>query len=116
MRFCPKDGTRLKLKQEEKREPKLVCDKCGYSTSQAAPKAEGKKRSKAEKEKPRTSASIKVLGDEEEIKPLPTTNIECSKCGHDTAVWWMLQTRGGDEPTTQFYRCVKCSHTWRHYA
>jgi len=103
----------LKQKQEEKKQTKLVCEKCGYSTAaQAAPKAEAKK-TKAEK----ATASIKVLGDEEEeIKPLPTTNIECPKCGHDTAVWWMLQTRGGDEPTTQFYRCVKCNHTWRHYA
>jgi len=114
MRFCPKCSTRLKQKQEEKKQPKLVCEKCGYSTAvEATPKAEGKKTSKVEK----VSASIKVLGEEEdEIKPLPTTSVECPKCGHDTAVWWMLQTRGGDEPTTQFYRCVKCSHTWRHYA
>lgn len=114
MRFCPKCGTRLKQKQEEKKQPRLVCEKCGYSTvAQAAPKAEGKKTSKTEK----APASIKVLGEEaEEIKPLPTTSIECPKCKHDTAVWWMLQTRGGDEPTTQFYRCVKCNHTWRHYA
>jgi len=115
MRFCPKDGTRLKPKQEEKKQPKLVCEKCGYSTAmQVALKAESKKASKV---KPKATASIKILGEEaEEIRPLPTTSIECPKCGHDTAVWWMLQTRGGDEPTTQFYRCVKCNHTWRHYA
>ncbi|MFY3740600.1 MAG: DNA-directed RNA polymerase subunit M [Candidatus Nitrosomirales archaeon] len=114
MRFCPKCNARLKQKQEEKKLTKLVCVKCGYSTtSQVAAKAETKKTPKAEK----STASIKVLGEEDEdIKPLPTTNIECPKCKHDTAAWWMLQTRGGDEPTTQFYRCVKCNHTWRHYA
>ncbi len=113
MKFCPKCGTRLKQKEEEKKQPKLVCEKCGYSTTvQATHKAEGKKASREE----RATSSIKVLGEEEDIKPLPTTNIECPKCRHDTAVWWMLQTRGGDEPTTQFYRCVKCDHTWRHYA
>ncbi len=114
MRFCPKCNTRLKQKQEEKKLTRFVCEKCGYATtSQVAAKAETKKTSKAEK----SSASIKVLGEEDDdIKPLPTTNIECPKCKHDTAVWWMLQTRGGDEPTTQFYRCVKCNHTWRHYA
>ncbi|MEK6870559.1 MAG: zinc ribbon domain-containing protein, partial [Thermoproteota archaeon] len=42
--------------------------------------------------------------------------IECEKCGNDEAVWWMLQTRSADEPTTQFYRCSKCRHTWRNYA
>ena len=115
MRFFPKCSTRLKQKQEEKKLPRLVCEKCGYSAAaEAASKAEAKKTSKAEKKSP---ASIKVLGEEsEEIKPLPTTNIECPKCKHDTAVWWMLQTRGGDEPTTQFYICVKCNHTWRNYA
>jgi len=113
MKFCPKCATRLKQKEVEKKQPKLVCEKCGYSTAaHAVTKAESKKASKEE----RTSALIKVLGEEEEIKPLPTTKIECPKCRHDTAVWWMLQTRGGDEPTTQFYRCVKCDHTWRHYA
>jgi DNA-directed RNA polymerase subunit M len=113
MRFCPKCNTRLKQKQEEKKPTRLLCEKCGYSTTSLAAKAETKKTSKTEK----STASIKVLGEEDEdIKPLPTTNIECPKCKHDTAAWWMLQTRGGDEPTTQFYRCVKCNHTWRHYA
>jgi DNA-directed RNA polymerase subunit M len=98
----------------DEKHTRLVCDKCGYSTG-AEEKPEGKK-AKGEKEKG-SPASIKVLGEEDEsIEPLPTTNIECPKCKHDTAVWWMLQTRGGDEPTTQFYRCVKCNHTWRHYA
>ncbi|MCE2508324.1 MAG: RPA12/RPB9/RPC11 RNA polymerase family protein, partial [Nitrosopumilaceae archaeon] len=32
------------------------------------------------------------------------------------AVWWMLQTRSADEPTTQFYRCTGCGHTWRDYS
>ena len=47
---------------------------------------------------------------------LPTIEIECEKCGHDQAVWWTLQTRSADEPTTQFFRCTKCEHTWRNYA
>ena len=36
--------------------------------------------------------------------------------GTDFLVWWMLQTRSADEPTTQFFRCTKCQHTWRNYA
>ncbi|MGB0725129.1 MAG: RPA12/RPB9/RPC11 RNA polymerase family protein, partial [Nitrosopumilus sp.] len=46
----------------------------------------------------------------------PTIKIDCEKCGHDEAIWWMLQTRSADEPTTQFYRCTKCQYTWRNYA
>ncbi|MFQ5920485.1 MAG: transcription factor S [Nitrososphaerales archaeon] len=112
MRFCPKCGTRLKPKAEENKQPKLVCEKCSYSTPIVdTPKAEQIQTPRAEKE------SIKVLGDDvEHMEALPTTKVECPKCGHDTAVWWMLQTRSADEATTQFYRCVKCNHTWRHYA
>ena len=47
---------------------------------------------------------------------MPTIEIECEKCGNNEAVWWMLQTRSADEPTTQFYRCTKCEYTWRNYA
>ncbi len=54
--------------------------------------------------------------EEEKIHTMPTTNVECPKCGNNEAFWWFLQTRGGDEPTTQFYRCKKCEHTWREYA
>lgn len=98
MQFCPKCNLRLK---------KGVCTKCGYSE---AAKAETKKSS-AEMDK-----SFTVFDADEGKETLPTIKIECEKCGHDEAVWWMLQTRSADEPTTQFYRCVKCTHTWRNYA
>ena len=62
-------------------------------------------------------APIKVVGDKEnKLTSLPTTKIECPKCKNDEAMWWFLQTRSGDEPPTQFYRCVKCNHTWRSYS
>jgi len=112
MQFCPKCNTRLKAKQEdEKKAGKMVCPKCGYSTAQVAiAKTEAKSKAASE------DASIKVLGEEDDVQALPTTRVECPKCGNKEAVWWMLQTRSADEPTTQFYRCTKCSHTWRHYA
>lgn len=59
---------------------------------------------------------LDVLTEEDGKGMLPTTKIDCDRCGHDEAVWWMLQTRSADEPTTQFYRCVKCNHTWRDYS
>ena len=53
-------------------------------------------------------------GDEGE-ETNPTVKIDCEKCGHDEAVAWMFQTRSADEPTTRFYRCIKCKYTWRDY-
>ncbi len=98
MQFCPKCNLRLK---------KGTCLKCGYSE---ATKQETKKPT-GEMDK-----SFTVLDESDGKETLPTITIECEKCGNDEAVWWMLQTRSADEPTTQFYRCSKCSHTWRNYS
>ena len=60
---------------------------------------------------------IIVIGKkEQELKTLPTTKAKCPKCNNDIAYWWMVQTRGLDESTTQFYRCTKCGYTWREYS
>ncbi|MDC8437487.1 MAG: transcription factor S [Candidatus Nitrosotenuis sp.] len=99
MQFCPKCGIRLK---------KGSCPKCGHSEGEA--KQEIKKASDG------IDKSFTVLEENDGKETLPTIKIECEKCGHDEAVWWMLQTRSADEPTTQFYRCSSCNHTWRNYA
>lgn len=88
-----------------------MCDNCGYS------KKEGNTVMQKTEEELANSPQIKVVGDKEaKLNSLPTTKTECPKCGHNEAFWWFLQTRSGDEPPTQFYRCVKCSHTWRSYS
>ncbi|WP_459201272.1 transcription factor S [Methanococcus sp. CF] len=51
----------------------------------------------------------------ENVETLPTTRIECPNCGNMEAFWWLQQTRCADEPETRFYKCKKCSHTWREY-
>jgi len=111
MKFCPKCGTRLKYKPQ-KDDPKLVCEKCGY-TEAAGPNVAAPEPVEPDS----TSSTMKVLGDKEDkIKTMPTTNVDCPKCGHNVAFWWFLQTRSGDEPPTQFFRCEKCGHTWRQYS
>jgi len=104
MKFCPKCDVRLKKNDSDS----ISCPKCGYSEGST----------KAEKKIKETELQNKfnVLDENEGKETLPTIEIDCEKCGHDQAVWWMLQTRSADEPTTQFYRCVKCKHTWRNYA
>ncbi|HYB02866.1 MAG TPA: transcription factor S [Nitrososphaerales archaeon] len=111
MKFCPKCGTRLKYKPQ-KEGAKLICDKCGYS-QEAGPNIATPEVVEIDA----SGSTIKVLGEKEEkIKTMPTTNVDCPKCGHNVAFWWFLQTRSGDEPPTQFFRCEKCGHTWRQYS
>jgi DNA-directed RNA polymerase subunit M len=104
MKFCPKCGTALTPIKKDKKIV-LSCIKCGYETAQKL-----KSVSKIQHEK----ENIVVIGKEEEkIRTLPTMKIECPKCGHPEAFYWMVQTRGADESSTQFFRCVRCGYTWR---
>ncbi|AFU59450.1 putative DNA-directed RNA polymerase subunit M [Candidatus Nitrososphaera gargensis Ga9.2] len=93
----------------------VECPKCGFKAKKG--KQEKNATTKQENKKTTTGsdASLKVM-EGDSVEALPTTNIECPQCGNGTAFWWMLQTRSADEATTQFYRCTKCSHTWRNYA
>jgi DNA-directed RNA polymerase subunit M len=89
----------------------VECPKCGFK----AKRAQAEKSKKQENKKAGSDVSLKVM-EGESVDALPTTSIECPKCKNGMAFWWMLQTRSADEATTQFYRCTKCSHTWRNYA
>ncbi len=102
MKFCPKCELRLR-----KTGSGLACPKCDYTEGGTVPKTITKQQEVSE---------INVLEGSEGKEALPTIKIDCEKCDSDQAVWWMLQTRSADEPTTQFYRCTKCGHTWRNYA
>ena len=86
----------------------LKCPKCDY--------AEGSDATTKKVQEEQEVSEFNVLDETEGKETLPTIKIDCEKCGHNEAVWWMLQTRSADEPTTQFYRCTKCNHTWRNYA
>jgi len=39
--------------------------------------------------------------------------ITCRKCGSKKVTKSELQTRGMDESTTSFYKCVKCKSRWK---
>lgn len=104
MKFCPKCEVKLK-----KDGPDLKCAKCGYIEGNIIPQ-----QKKVVDEEP--TEAFNVFAENEGEESLPTIKIECESCGNDEAVWWMLQTRSADEPTTQFYRCTKCKNTWRNYA
>ena len=110
MEFCPKCGKVLTPYKKEG-EVVLLCRKCGYTQE-----LEGKQEVIVKSSNRRQRTEVVVIEESEE-KVLPKTDdVICPNCGHNEAYWWTVQTRSADEPMTQFFRCVKCNHTWREYA
>ncbi len=103
VKFCPKCNNLLIPSGDN-----LKCAVCGYEENAESKEGYEYKESIEKKEK------IKVI-EKTEIETHPTTRIECPKCGHNEAYWWLEQTRCADEPETRFFRCKKCGYTWREY-
>ncbi|MFC1486430.1 transcription factor S [Thermoproteota archaeon] len=108
MEFCPSCEKRMVL-QRTKDGSAFVCPVCNCQKvvqSSAAKKLAHKN----------TKETIVVIGKEDQqLKTNPTTKIKCPKCEHNLAYTWQVQTRSGDEGATQFFRCIKCNHTFRLY-
>ena len=92
----------------------VKCPKCGYAEVSKFKDQEMLQSTQTRSDNIPKS-SLKVM-DSDTPNAMPTTTIQCAKCGNMTAFWWMLQTRSADEATTQFYRCTECSYTWRNYS
>ena len=86
----------------------LVCLNCGAEESAEENIVVTRNIDKTDK--------IVVIGKKERnLRTTPQTRAKCPKCENMTAYWWMVQTRSIDESATQFFRCTKCSFTWRDY-
>jgi DNA-directed RNA polymerase subunit M len=113
MEFCPECGTRMVTRRKKdgtKVTVETVCPKCGHKKA-----AKNSAEAAAKSIKRPSKESITVIGKEHQIHTLPTTRTACPKCGNNLAYVWQVQTRGGDEGSTQFFRCTKCNHTFREY-
>ncbi len=116
MEFCPICGCFLAPKKSDAGDDvvMLACSKCGYkkpASGNAKPLRTG--RVVHRKSKP----AITVINEEDQkIQTMPTIKVECPKCGNNLVFIWQVQTRGGDEASTQFMRCTKCGHTFREYS
>jgi transcription factor S len=111
MEFCKECGSRLeprKVKSGNQATLVLACVKCGEKTKRSK---EIKIAGKAIMHNPKQMVS--VIDKEKQLSVLPTIQIACPKCGHNTAYAWQVQTRGTDESSTQFLRCTKCEYTFR---
>ena len=103
--FCPKCGAILRPKVKAGKKV-LMCGSCEFSKS-----SEGESFSFSEKVE--KAKKVEVMHESAEM--LPKVRTTCSKCDNDTAYYWTQQTRSADEPETRFFKCTKCSHTWREY-
>jgi len=113
MEFCPDCGCRLEPKKSQDGVV-LGCTKCTYV------KQAENSRSQARVVKviqPTIQPFMTVITEEDQkVKTLPTIHMKCEKCDNTTVYVWQVQTRGGDEASTQFMRCTKCGHTFREYS
>jgi DNA-directed RNA polymerase subunit M len=90
----------------------LIC-KCGFQKPLTEDKEELKK--KIQKKKEKLEQNLVIVNPDDKIAVNLTVNRICPKCKHNEAETWQEQTRSADEPSTTFFRCLKCKHTWREY-
>ena len=103
--FCPKCGAILRPK--EKVTKRILYCTCGFTK-------EPKEETGLElKETVQGNKKIEVI---EEVETHPKVRARCEKCQNTIAYFWTQQTSGADEPETRFFKCTKCSHTWREYS
>ncbi len=107
VKFCPECGS---FCQPDPVKKSYVCPKCEWEEPL-------EETLKVSRENSKNVEKIVVVGKKErKLNTMPKIKLQCEKCGNDEAYWWMVQTRSIDESMTQFFRCTKCSHTWRDYS
>ncbi len=117
MEFCPNCGCFLapqKMKLGDETVVVIACSKCGYKRE----RSDKATRLRSGRVVHRTAKpAVTVISEEDQkIQTMPTIKVECPKCGNNLVFVWQVQTRGGDEASTQFMRCTKCGHTFREYS
>jgi len=88
------------------KEDKAACASCGF-------KSKKKPSIKSSEKLERKDEIAIVKSKDEEVHPV--VDMKCKKCGNKKCYFWTMQTRASDESETKFYKCAKCSHTWRVY-
>ncbi|MCW4030286.1 MAG: RPA12/RPB9/RPC11 RNA polymerase family protein [Candidatus Bathyarchaeota archaeon] len=116
MEFCAECGSRLqptKIRSQDQVLLILTCTKCGSKKQETIDPSEVV-NGKVIEHSPKQLVAV-ISREEQDLHILPTIRSDCPKCGNNTANVWQVQTRGSDESSTQFIRCVKCGYTFREY-
>ncbi len=109
--FCPECSNLLR-KEFLDGKSTLVC-KCGYQKELAQSIEDINEIINRKKEA--LEKNLIIVSEEDKISVHLKVKQDCPKCGHREAEAWQEQTRSADEPSTSFFRCVKCKYTWREY-
>jgi DNA-directed RNA polymerase subunit M len=109
--FCPKCSNLLR-KEVLDGKSTLVC-KCGYQQELEQSLEEINETINRKKEA--LEKNLIIVSEEDKISIHLKVKQDCPKCGYREAEAWQEQTRSADEPSTSFFRCVKCKYTWREY-
>jgi len=101
--FCSKCGSIIMGKKGEN----VLCPACGTKNKTKDTIKLTEKVAKKEE--------LEVINANKTEEIHPITPADCPQCGCKQAYYWTKQTRAGDEPETQFFKCVECAHKWRDY-
>jgi len=107
--FCP-DCSNLLRKKKRDGIIYLIC-KCGYQKKLETNESVIKKT--VTKKKKALEKNLLIISEEDRISVYPKVSKICPKCGYTEAEAWQRQMRSADEPSTSFFKCVKCKYTWR---
>ena len=116
MEFCPECGSVLRPKKTGEGNGVsivLACSKCDYVKKGVVKNVKAATGKIITHNQPE---AVTVIPKDQEVNTMPTIKMECPKCGNRLCYVWQVQTRGGDESSTQFFRCTKCNHTFREYS
>ena len=103
MHFCPICGNLLLL-EEATSCMRFCCPTCPYVYNL--------KNVYSSKVKTKKKQLDDVLGGADAWENVDKTSVKCPQCGYDSAYFMQIQIRSADEPSTLFYRCVRCSKQW----
>ena len=106
--FCSRCGSIL-VPAKFGGKTRLRCPRCKFS------QVMNKKEKIAIKEEIKLKKEDQIEVVDKKVEILPKIKEECPKCHFNEAYYWDVQTRSADEAATQFFKCVKCMHTWRKY-
>ena len=109
--FCPECSNLLR-KNVVNGDQSLMC-RCGFQKELNLSMEEINRS--VDIKKKALDKNLIVVSHEDKISVHPIVKKVCPKCKNKEAEAWQEQTRSADEPSTSFFRCLKCKHTWRNY-